>query len=94
MPIPKSLGPIIVKEVLENGVHAASGLFPRIAFNFLLDISFFFLLFSFFWATRGIFSSPTRDQTRDPALEAQSPNRWTTREVPITHCLLHLTFFS
>ena len=58
------------------------------AFFFLLD---FFFLFSFFWAARGIFSSPTRDQTQDPALEAQSPNRWTTREVPITHCLLHLT---
>ena len=27
-------------------------------------------------------SSPTRDRTRAPALEAQSPNHWTTREVP------------
>ena len=66
--------------------------FALLSFSCLIFF-FFFLLFSFFLATRGIFSSPTRDQTRDPALEAQSPDRWTTREVPITHCFLHLTFF-
>ena len=30
----------------------------------------------------GDLSSPTRDQTRVPAVEAWSPNSWTTREVP------------
>ena len=28
-------------------------------------------------------SSPLRDQTQIPALEAQSLNHWTTREVPL-----------
>ena len=28
-------------------------------------------------------SSPTRDQTRAPAVEAWSPNHWTAREFPL-----------
>ena len=31
----------------------------------------------------GDFGSPTRDRTCAPAVEVQSPNHWTSREVPV-----------
>ena len=52
-------------------------------FKFLL----FIYLFSFWPCSMWDPSSPTRDQTRAPAVEAQSLNYWTAREVP------HPTFF-
>lgn len=37
------------------------------------------------WGTLG---PPTRDQTHTPALEAQSLNLWTAKEVPLSEGLL------
>ena len=59
---------------------------------FFLFHSFFFILLLFFFnflilffgraARHAGLSSPTRDQTCAPGVEAQYPNHWTTREVP------------
>ena len=45
---------------------------------------YYFFIFNFLTMPRGVQdpSSPTRDQTRDPAVEALSLNHWTTKEVP------------
>ena len=56
-------------------------------FTILIECRFlsFFFYFFFFWAVpHGLrdLSSPTRDQTRALAVRAQSPNHWTTMEVP------------
>ena len=54
----------------------------RVFFEFVVILLLFYVLV--FWP-RGMWdlSSLTRDQTRTPCIGKQSPNHWTTREVPV-----------
>ena len=60
-------------------------------FKYPLKYSFFFFSFYFFFfefilavlCCMGDLNSPARDQTCTPAVEAQHPNYWTVREVPL-----------
>ena len=54
-----------------------------------LFLTFWFAYFLFFWPCH---PSPTRDQTRDPAVEAQSLNHWPAREFP-RQCILAVSTF-
>ena len=59
---------------------------------YLLRSLFVFCLFFFLFlaSLHGIqdLSSLTRDRTHAPAVEAQSVNHWTAREVPSLHFLM------
>ena len=57
--------------------------------SILLTICFIYIFFFFLTTpySRWDFSYPTRDQPESLALEAQSPNYWTTKEV-IALCIL------
>ena len=67
-------------------------------FKYPLKYSFFFFLSTFFFfkfrlavlCCMGDPSSPTRDQTCTPAVEAQHPNYWTVREVPLIFIYLFI----
>lgn len=43
------------------------------------------------WDLSSPTSSPTRDRTHVPAVEAWNPNQWTAREIPIVS-ILHVLF--
>ena len=53
-------------------------------------------LFSFLAAPHGMrdLSSPTRNEPEPPAVEAQSPNHWTTREFPVYFSLRSARHYS
>ena len=53
---------------------------------YLLSFVFFFSFFFFFWphcTTCGVLVPPSGIEPLPPALEAQSLNHWTVREVPV-----------
>ena len=52
------------------------------------------IYYTFFAAPRSMrdLSSATRDRTHTPAMEAQSPNYWTARELPKLHYYILLFF--
>ena len=67
---------------------------PIPQFCFLFIVFFFFLFFFFFWLSQEaceiLVSQPGIEHT-PPALEAQSPNHWSTKEVPMPNPQLSIT---
>ena len=59
-----------------------------VLFEFLLHFGFSFLFWPYHTAC-GILVPQPGIEPAPPAVEAQSPNHWTAREVPISH-LKHL----
>ena len=59
----------------------------HISIDRLLYVGVADFFFFFFNCDAWHAGSPTRDQTHTPAVEAHSPNQWTTREFPKIHIL-------